>query len=187
MIPEYKPPANTVRQWDRAMVEVSKSIRSDLDEIVLFSEVGLPWKRAGLRFKPVTFKEAIKRIEARRNYETRWSANPRLKYLYMNQSTLLNTRHQHFNRHFPSVFDEPKITSAFRKTAKRIGQRATKDQAEEVCWLLDDIGERLAWERLHADAIEEEFHELEFQVLLAGHLPAGVEGKDWRTCKILYC
>ena len=184
---EYRPPADVVQQWDQAIRQVAQSIREDLGRATLFSSLGEPWEDAGGRYVVLTFPQAMKRIAANSNYETRWSSNPRLEYLYMNQSQLLNIRHQHFECHFHVNSKRLPVKSAFRKAVQRIGRKLAMDQEHEVYRLLDNIFSRLAWERLHNDAIQEPFHELEFRVLLAGHLPAGVEGKDWRTGKILYC
>jgi hypothetical protein len=52
---------------------------------------------------------------------------------------------------------------------------------------LDNLFGRLAWERVNADVIEAPFCELEFQILLVGHMPALPDGKDWKKCKWLYC
>ena len=187
MVQHYEPPASVIRQWDKAFNQQAKRIQSELNGVVLFSEVAEPWKRAPKRYQPLAFKDALKRIETQRNYETRFSANPRLKSLHMGQSSLLTIRRQHFQRPFDMDWKESKIKSVLVEVHERVGGRPTEDQVDKVCRLLENICKYLAWERLHADAIESPFFELEFQVLLAGHLPAGVEGKDWRTCKILYC
>ena len=186
MVQHYEPPASVIAEWDKAFKQQAKTIQSELNGVVLFSEVAEPWKRAPKRYQALTFKQAIKRIETRPDSETRFSSNPRLKSLYMGQSSLLTLRRQHFQRHFDTEWVESMVKSAFEEVYHRLGLKPTERQVDEVDWL-SSICKALIWERLHADAIESPFFELEFQVLLAGHLPAGVEGKDWRTCKILYC
>ena len=118
--------------------------------------------------------------------ETRNGTNPRLKYVYR-QSHMFYAREELFGEEANAPELERMITRAFLKMLKRVGREELGEKQRSVCWVLTDMLHNLAWERLHADAIEKEFFELEFQVLLAGHLPLGVEGKDWKTCKILYC
>lgn len=184
---EYTPPADARRRWEQQIDQQEKSLAEQLDQANLFSQVGERWNKAGKRFQQVKFKEALRRLKTRKNYEVRWSSNPGLKAQHINQSQLLNQRHQFLQSSSVLNEYEQKAEQAYRTMLRQTGYEADEDQLNDALWLFFDIVERLIWEHLHADAIEEPFHELELQVLLAGHLPCGVEGKEWKKCKILYC
>lgn len=187
MILDYTPPADVSDRWKQHVEEQENLLIEELDQVNLFSEVGEHWHKAGTRFQQVTFKKAQRRLETRKKYEVRWASNPGLKALHVNQSQLLNQRHHYMQSKEVLDVYEQKAEQAYRTMLRRTNYEADEDQLNDALWLFFDIVERLIWERLHADAIEAPFYELEFQILLAGHLPCGVEGKDWKTCKILYC
>jgi hypothetical protein len=42
------------------------------------------------------------------------------------------------------------------------------------------------WEELHHQAIEAPFQEHILTIFRAGHVPAGLQGTDWRTCQFFY-
>jgi hypothetical protein len=195
MVQFYSPPETVTHKWDQAVKCVIDQLTKELDRTKLFSQVGEPWAAAGPRYRHVQLKEALERIEKRKNYSVRFGSNPRLDSLNSNQSDLLNSRRQHVSDAigygpFDKLTDHQRFlqaSEAFQKMLSRLGQAATEKQEQEVRWILNSIWKLLAQERIYAEMIEEPFYELEFQALLAGHLPCGVEGQDWKTCQILYC
>ncbi len=184
MVLQYDPPSDVIRGWDTAGKKMVQSITKELDSAVLFKAVGERWKGAGNRFKQVKFASAMERNDQRRNVEVRWAANPELAKL---QSQLLNIRRTHFFDNFDFYHYDKKFGKAFQQMLARIDEQDYEEYEDGVLWCLHDLLMRLTWERLHADSIASPFCELEFQILLAGHLPALMEGNDWKSCKILYC
>jgi len=156
----------------------------------LLQRVSEPWLDAPPRFQRVgslsAAAKALKSAETEALFE---AANPGLREMYLNLSTMLHVREQYFHKVWENRVGRV-VLKATRAALKALGKRLKWEpgKADEGFWLYrpNIFLRKHAWERLHPQAVEAPFHEHFLSILRAGYFPAGLQGNDWKTCCFLY-
>jgi hypothetical protein len=184
---ELKISPETKSSWKSACEAAVDSVMSDFEEWPLYEAVGEPWPNAPKMFRRLTSIEAaMKSVRSHENYKWHDAANPGLKMLYMNLSTLLCLRSQDFHYKWKESAIRKRAKSAYTKLAKRIKLEAVP--SDERYWV-GEPGSHLrkyVWEQLHHSILEAPFYEHILSIYRAGHVPVGFEGRDWKHCRFLY-
>jgi hypothetical protein len=175
--------------WKNAITPFVKAALADFRTWPLYQRVGEPWPDAQSKYIPVASPAAVmKGLKSSVTEAIRDAANPGLNAMYGNLSTLLNLRQQYFYE----VWDSPQAViwrstkTALAALTKRLKWQPSKN--EQGFWLYSPnthLWQRV-WEQLHPDAIEAPFQEHFLTIFRAGHIPAGLQGDDWKTCRFLF-
>jgi hypothetical protein len=176
--------------WKNAIAPVAKAALADFRTWPLYQHVGEPWPEAPPRFlRAASLSVVGKGVKSSATQALEQAANPGLKAMYMNLSTLLNVRNHFFCE---EVWDRPQevIWRATEKALAGLSKRLKwkpSDQ-EKGFWLYSPNTHlwQYVWEQLHPQAVEAPFQEHFLTIFRAGHIPAGLRGKDWKTCRFLY-
>lgn len=177
---DYDIPTSVEKKWDAELRAMAKSIAKELDKVDLFSNVGSKWKKAGKRHKKVSFDSVMERIDLETGKPLRRAANPAPGF-----TSLIMQREDHLWIDFDSY--RKKFTKAFNAMLTRLDAGDYAEWEECIWWSFTGLVSGVARERLYGSHVTIPFAELEYQILLAGHLPAYPDGKTWQTCKFAYC
>lgn len=178
------------KAWEKAIVPIAVAALAEFRGWPLLQRVSEPWPDAPPRIQRVASlaaaAKAVKSTETTKLWET---ANPGLRAMYLNLSTMLNSREHYFDKVWQNRVERT-VLKATKAALKALGKRLKWEPAkrDEGFWLYrpNNILREHAWERLHSQAVEAPFHEHFLSILRAGYYPAGLQGNDWKTCRFLY-
>jgi hypothetical protein len=177
------------KAWKNGIAPLAKAALEDFRSWPLYEHVGEPWPDAPHRFVRVaSLSAAVKGLKSSETQTLEEAANPGLRAMYMNLSTVLNVRQQFFFEDWDRVQgvvwkDTEKALAVLTKRLK-----FTPGDSDKGFWLYGPNTRfwQYTWEQMHPTAVEEPFHEHFVTIFRSGHMAAGLQGKDWKTCKFLY-
>jgi len=187
---EFKAAPELRKAWEDAITPIAEEALADFRTWPLLERVDEAWPDAPPRFVRVPSLASVGKVLMSKETQGLWeAANPGLRAMYLNLSSMLNARHQHFY----SVWTrrvERSVRKATDAALAALGKRLKwkPGKTEKGYWQQRPNAylREHAWERLHPEAVEARFHEHFLTILRAGHMPAGLQGTDWKTCRFLY-
>src|SRR5437870_4927925 len=94
---EFKAAPELRKAWEDAITPIAQELLADFSTWPLLERVGEPWPEAPPRFVRVaSLASAGKALISKETYELWQGANPGLRAMYFNLSSMLNRRLQHF-------------------------------------------------------------------------------------------
>lgn len=186
---EFEVPPDLKKAWNNAVAPLAKAALEDFRSWPLYQHVGEPWHGAPKRFVRVaSVSEALKGLKSSATKALDEAANPGLRAMYMNLSTVLNVRQQFFYEDWDRVQSIvwKETEKAFGALSKRL--KLKTGSSDKGFWLYGPNMRfwQSTWERMHPTAVEEPFCEHFVAIFRSGHMAAGLQGKDWKTCQFLY-
>jgi hypothetical protein len=188
--PETKRNPKWEKAWEEQILPLAKSALEEFQSWPLFEKAGEQWPDAPVRCQRLTSLKAVGKglySEAMDNFSR--SANPGFQKIYFDLAAIFSDRQQHFYK----VWDKQagdRVVRVNRLAASTLRKRLNWKMSEMEEGRLESIANNVlrehVWEQLHPDAVEMPFHEHQLAILRAGHVPAGFEGNDWKTCNFLY-
>ncbi len=177
------------KAWKDAIAPVAEAALADFRTWPLYERVGEPWPDAPARFvRAASVAAVVKGLKSDLTRKLEEASNPGLREMYFNLSTLLNLRQQHFWQVWNRVEDQivSKAETALAALTKRLKWKP--DKKEQGLWLYPPNAHVMqhVWEKLHSQAVEAPFEEHFLTIFRAGHVPAGLQGEDWKTCRFLF-
>lgn len=181
--------AELKKAWKDAIAPVADAALADFRTWPLYKRVGEPWPDAPSRFvRAVSLATVVKGLKSDRTEGLEKAANPGLRAMYLNLSIVLNIRSQYFHE----VWDRAQAVvwkdtrAALVAMTRRLKWKPGSDQ--EGFWLYPPNTHLWlhVWEQLHPQAVEAPFQEHFLTIFREGHIPAGLQGDDWKTCRFLY-
>ncbi len=179
---------NVRESWLKVITPLAATNLADFQTWPLYQNVGQPWSDVTDRFVRIkSLALAHKTLKSNAQYELLRRVNPGINY--PNLSGLLNMRMQYFVNQWDKL-----CTDRLQQQVEPALQRIIDDPVlnpTKVPWDMFRYGvlvnlREFAWEKLHPLSLEAPFHEQIITIFRAGHLAAGVEGSDWKTCRFWY-
>lgn len=187
--PPFRPEKETHQAWQTAIDAIAKPLVDELKTWPLYQRAGMEWPDLPTRTKPVTSLKQTVTVWMIKGSPFIMSAIAGLTAQYHNQSDMLTARAQFFSKTWQHSYQPAivkKTVLALESLPERLVAPLKPDQREILSGRVSVLLRFAAWERLHADALESPCFEPFLPILRAGHVPAGVQGKDWGTCEYLY-
>jgi hypothetical protein len=188
-IKDLRVSAELKKVWEDAIAPIADAALADFRTWPLYQRVGEPWPDAPSRFvRAASLGAVVKGLKSDRTSVLEEAAHPGLRAMYFNLSTVLNIRFQYFNKAWNRaqavVWKDTR--AALAAMTKRLKWKP--GEKEVGYWLYRPNVHlwRHVWEQLHPQAVEGPFQEHFLTIFRAGHVPAGLQEDDWKTCRFLY-